>query len=121
MIPGWTSMSAALSCGPAGRSTLGRRHRSILRRFSALAFCNRAAGQAVYVPAATPKPVIDRLAQALQLALADPKVRRSFEDSGLALFSPDRQSPEAAAAMLRNEIERWGDVIRANNVEMSPQ
>jgi tripartite-type tricarboxylate transporter receptor subunit TctC len=75
----------------------------------------------VYVPAATPKPVIDRLAQALQLALADPKVRRSFEDSGSAMFSPDRQSPETAAAMLRNEIKRWGDVIRANNVEMSPQ
>jgi tripartite-type tricarboxylate transporter receptor subunit TctC len=77
--------------------------------------------QAMYAPAATPKPVIDRLAQALRLALADAKVRKSFEDSGSTLFSQDRQTPDAATAMLRNEIKRWGHVIRANNVEMSPQ
>jgi hypothetical protein len=30
------------------------------------------------------------------------------------------QTPEGATAMLRNEITRWGEVIRANKIEASP-
>jgi tripartite-type tricarboxylate transporter receptor subunit TctC len=73
--------------------------------------------QGLFVPSAAPKPVVDRLAQALQIALADPNVRKGFEDSGSTLFAADQQTPDAANAKLRAEIKRWGDVIRDNNVE----
>jgi tripartite-type tricarboxylate transporter receptor subunit TctC len=69
------------------------------------------------VPAPTPKPVVDRLTQALQIALADPKVRKGIEDSGSTVFAADQQTPDAANAKLRAEIKRWGEVIRDNNVE----
>jgi tripartite-type tricarboxylate transporter receptor subunit TctC len=68
------------------------------------------------VPAGTPRPIIDRLNAALRHALADAKVRRTFEDGGMEAFSPDLQTPEAAAALLKREIKLWGDVITTNSI-----
>jgi len=67
-------------------------------------------------PAGTPRPIIDRLNAALRHALADAKVRKTFEDGGMDLFPPDRETPEAAAALLKSELKLWGDVIRGNNI-----
>ena len=67
-------------------------------------------------PAGTPRPAIDRLNAALRHAMADAKVRKTFEDGGMDPFPPGQETPEAAAALLRSEIKLWGDVIRANNI-----
>ena len=32
------------------------------------------------------------------------------------LYPADQETPEIATAMLKSEIKRWGDVIRANNI-----
>jgi tripartite-type tricarboxylate transporter receptor subunit TctC len=68
------------------------------------------------VPAGTPRPIVDRLNAALRHALADAKVRRTFEDGGMEAFPPDLQTPEAAAALLKREIKLWGDVITSNSI-----
>ncbi|HKA72306.1 MAG TPA: tripartite tricarboxylate transporter substrate-binding protein [Xanthobacteraceae bacterium] len=70
----------------------------------------------LFAPAGTPRPIVDRLNGALRHALADAKVRKSFEDGGLDLFPPDQQTPEAASALLAREIKLWGEVIRANKI-----
>jgi tripartite-type tricarboxylate transporter receptor subunit TctC len=67
-------------------------------------------------PAGTPRPIIDKLNSALRTALADPKVRKTYTDGGMDEYPPDEETPEAAAALLKNEIKLWGDVIRANNI-----
>jgi tripartite-type tricarboxylate transporter receptor subunit TctC len=67
-------------------------------------------------PAGTPRPIIDKLNSALRTALADPKVRQTYADGGMDEYPPDEETPEAAAALLKNEIKLWGDVIRANNI-----
>ena len=66
--------------------------------------------------AGTPRPIVDRLNAALRHALADAKVRKTFEEGGMELFPSDQQTPEAASALLKREIKLWGDVIRANNI-----
>jgi tripartite-type tricarboxylate transporter receptor subunit TctC len=76
--------------------------------------------QGLYVAAGTPKPVVERLNNALQLALADPKVLQGFADTGMSAFPGDERTPEAATAKLRDEIKRWGEVIRANNIVAAP-
>ena len=68
-------------------------------------------------PTGTPRPIIDRLNGALRQALADARVKKTFDDGGMDLFPSDRQTPEAAAALLRSEIKLWGDVIRSNNIQ----
>jgi tripartite-type tricarboxylate transporter receptor subunit TctC len=72
---------------------------------------------ALFVPAATPRPIIDRLNAALRETVADPQVLRAYGERGLEAFPPDQMSPEAANAYLRQEIERWTKVIRDNNIQ----
>jgi len=67
-------------------------------------------------PAATPRPIIDKLNQALRVALTDAKLRKTFTDGGMDLYPQDQESPEAARTLLKNEVKLWGDVIRANHI-----
>jgi tripartite-type tricarboxylate transporter receptor subunit TctC len=68
------------------------------------------------VPAGTPRPIVERLNAALRTALADPKVMKTFADGGMDEFAPDDETPEAAADLLKREINLWGDVIRDNKI-----
>jgi tripartite-type tricarboxylate transporter receptor subunit TctC len=67
-------------------------------------------------PAGTPRPIIDKLNAALRAGLADAKLRKTFNDGGMDLYPDDEETPEAARALLKNEIKLWGDVIRANHI-----
>jgi tripartite-type tricarboxylate transporter receptor subunit TctC len=67
-------------------------------------------------PAATPRPIIDKLNHALRVALTDAKLRKTFNDGGMDLYPQDQESPEAARTLLKNEIKLWGEVIRANHI-----
>ena len=67
-------------------------------------------------PAGTPRPIVDRLNAALRHALADARVRKTFDEGGMDLFLPEQQTPEAASALLKREIKLWGDVIRTNGI-----
>jgi tripartite-type tricarboxylate transporter receptor subunit TctC len=67
-------------------------------------------------PAGTPRPIIEKLNAALRVALADPKVRKTFADGGMDEYPADQETPEAASALLKREIARWGDVVRTNHI-----
>ena len=67
-------------------------------------------------PAGTPRPIVDKLNAALRVALTDARVRKTFADGGMDLFSAEEETPEAAGALLKREIKLWGDVIRANHI-----
>jgi tripartite-type tricarboxylate transporter receptor subunit TctC len=67
-------------------------------------------------PAATPRPVIEKLNHALRVALTDAKLRQTFSDGGMDLYPQDEESPEGARALLQREVKLWGDVIRANHI-----
>ena len=67
-------------------------------------------------PAATPRPIIEKLNNALRVALTDAKLRKTFSDGGMDLYPQDEESPEAAQALLKREVKLWGDVIRANHI-----
>lgn len=60
------------------------------------------------VPAGTPKDVVVRLNREIVAALNDPTVRKRLEDLNL---DPHPGTPEQAAALLNNDIRRWGEVI----------
>jgi tripartite-type tricarboxylate transporter receptor subunit TctC len=72
-------------------------------------------------PAATPRPIIDKLNAALRATLADATVQKSFADGGMAAYPPEEQTPEAAHALLKNEIKLWNDVINANQITAQSQ
>ncbi len=65
--------------------------------------------QGMFVPAATPKPIIDKLYQACSDTLKDPAVNKRFGELGMtAALSA---SPDAAQAYLVSETKRWGDMV----------
>jgi tripartite-type tricarboxylate transporter receptor subunit TctC len=67
-------------------------------------------------PAATPRPIIEKLNSALRAALSDAKLRKTYNDGGMDLYPKDQQTPHAAQALLKSEVKLWGDVIRTNNI-----
>ena len=67
-------------------------------------------------PTGTPRPIVDKLNKALRVALADPKVIKTYAEGGIVEYPPDQETPEAAAALLKSEIKLWGDVVRANHI-----
>ena len=73
--------------------------------------------QGMFAPAATPKPPVEKLNAALRLALADPKVIRNFEQTDFSVFPLQKQTIAAANSFLRQEIVRWGQVVRTNHIE----
>src|SRR5262249_21289222 len=73
-------------------------------------------GHILRAPAGTPRPIVERLNAALRHALADGRVRKTFDEGGMDVFPEDQQTPEAAGALLKRELKLWSEVIRANNI-----
>jgi tripartite-type tricarboxylate transporter receptor subunit TctC len=73
--------------------------------------------QAMFAPAGTPPEVIKTLNTALQDAVSDSEIVKTWADQGFAAFPKDQRSPEAANAMMKSEVEHWGQVIRDNNIQ----
>jgi tripartite-type tricarboxylate transporter receptor subunit TctC len=67
------------------------------------------AWQGVVAPAGTPKPVIERLSRELVAIVRTDDVR---EKMIRLYFQPIGSSPAGLANLMRQEVERWGKVIR---------
>ena len=70
----------------------------------------------LYAPKGTPKPVIDKLAAALQGALKDEKVIARLADLGAEPVSQEAATPAALDKYLADEIAKWKPVIEAAGV-----
>jgi len=73
--------------------------------------------QIMLAPAGVPKPIITALDSAVQDALTDPEILKSWAASGMVPYPKAQQTPEGAAAYLKSEIARWGEVVRDNKIE----
>jgi tripartite-type tricarboxylate transporter receptor subunit TctC len=68
---------------------------------------------AFYAPAATPKPIVDKLNSELVFALTSPEVKQKLFDLGLPVVA---DKPEDLARVTREDLARWGDLARKMNV-----
>jgi tripartite-type tricarboxylate transporter receptor subunit TctC len=72
---------------------------------------------AIFAPRGTPAPVVERLAAALSAALDDPALARRIGDLGAIPAAPAQRGPEALRRLVREEVARWAEVVRAAGVE----
>ena len=69
---------------------------------------------AVYAPAGTPAPVVQRINELMQKALATAPVRRFVEQNGMEPFT---SSAAELATFQAAEFTRWGQVIRTAGIQ----
>jgi tripartite-type tricarboxylate transporter receptor subunit TctC len=67
----------------------------------------------VVAPAGTPREILNRLNAEVLKAIALPDVRKRLIEAGSDIIG---SSPEAADRFLREEVEKWGKVVRAAKV-----
>jgi tripartite-type tricarboxylate transporter receptor subunit TctC len=70
----------------------------------------------IYAPKGTPAPVVDKLNGALRVALKDPTVIERMTDLAAEIVPESKQTPDALRALLKQEIDKWGPIIRASGV-----
>lgn len=68
------------------------------------------------VPASTPTPVVARLNEALVHSLQHPETKASMEKYGMAT---DPAPAEAFDRLIREEMTRWGAVIKSANIKVT--
>jgi len=68
---------------------------------------------AVFVPSGTPKPIVEKLADALNKGLAEESVQKRLADLGAENVEPERRGPKALAELVRSEAERLMPILKA--------
>jgi tripartite-type tricarboxylate transporter receptor subunit TctC len=71
------------------------------------------AWNALLAPKETPKPVLDKLTDALDKALDDEQTRKRLLELGSVLPGKPERGQQALAALVKREIERWTPIIKA--------
>ncbi|WP_076999442.1 tripartite tricarboxylate transporter substrate binding protein [Variovorax sp. KK3] len=71
--------------------------------------------QGFYVPAGTPKEIVERYNTEIVKVLALPEVKNKLVDLGL---QPVGNSVEAFAKVSRDEFDKWGKIAKANHIRI---
>jgi tripartite-type tricarboxylate transporter receptor subunit TctC len=66
-------------------------------------------------PAGTPRPIIDKLNQELNLALDDEGVRNKLMGMGSEIL---KSTPDEFTAFIRKENERWSKLVRDTGAQV---
>ena len=66
----------------------------------------------MFAPRRTPRNIIGKLNTAAMEAMADPAVRSRLGDLGIEIFPRERQTPEALAALVKADAEKWWPIIK---------
>jgi tripartite-type tricarboxylate transporter receptor subunit TctC len=76
--------------------------------------CEVSALLGVGAPKNTPAEIIDKLNREINAGLADPKMKARLADMG---GTPLPGTPADFGKLIADETEKWGNVIRANNIK----
>ena len=82
---------------------------------SGLAGFDVASWTGIFVPAATPRPVVERLQKELAVVLQSAFVKERYAVLGI---EPVGNSPAAFGAQVREDLARWEKVVKAANVKV---
>src|SRR5215468_350455 len=71
----------------------------------------------LFAPKGTPKPVLNKLTDALDVALDNEIVRKRLLELGCDIPDKAERGQERLAALVKSEIARWTPIIKAANVK----
>jgi tripartite-type tricarboxylate transporter receptor subunit TctC len=67
----------------------------------------------IFAPKNTPKPVVDKLAAALDKALEDPAVVKRLGELGASIPAKAERNPQTFERMVKSEITRWSPILKS--------
>ncbi len=70
----------------------------------------------IFAPKGTPKPIVDKLASAIDKALDNPEVQKRLADLGGSLPVKAERNPAKFSAFVQAEIARWSPILKASTV-----
>ncbi|MDM0070260.1 tripartite tricarboxylate transporter substrate binding protein [Variovorax sp. J31P207] len=70
--------------------------------------------QAIFVPAGTPAPIVDRLHDEIRKILAQPEMQEKLKGFGM---EPADMTTVQIAAFQKSEVDKWAQVIKAANIK----
>ena len=59
------------------------------------------------------RPIIDKLAEALNKGLSEEAVQKRLADLGAEIAEPNRRGPKALAALVKSEVDRLTPILKA--------
>jgi tripartite-type tricarboxylate transporter receptor subunit TctC len=71
---------------------------------------------AILAPARTPQPIVDRLSETINKALADPAVSNRLQEVGID--PTPGSTPKQAAAFIKAELAKWAPIIKASGAQI---
>ena len=71
--------------------------------------------QAIFAPAGTPKPIVQRLNSEIAKVLKMPDVKAKLDDLGV---DPAAGPPEQLAEFQKAEIAKWAKVVKTANIKL---
>jgi tripartite-type tricarboxylate transporter receptor subunit TctC len=70
----------------------------------------------LFAPKGTPRPILDKLSDALVKALDDPNTRRRLVELGAKIPEKGKRGQQALSALVKSDIARWTPIIKAANL-----
>ncbi|MGE3926463.1 MAG: Bug family tripartite tricarboxylate transporter substrate binding protein [Lautropia sp.] len=70
---------------------------------------------AFFAPPGTPRAIVDKINRDVRQVLQMPEVRQKLQDLGAEIIG---STPEALAARMRQDAEKWGGIIKATGVRI---
>lgn len=67
----------------------------------------------IFAPKGTPKPIVDKLAGAINQALDDPTIRKRLTGLGGSIQPKAQRTPEKFAAFVKAQIAHWSPILKA--------
>lgn len=73
----------------------------------------------LFAPAGTPRPIVERLSAAMQVAVRDPDVSKLMDSWDATLYEPKHATPAAMHDKMVSQVEMWTRVIQSSG--LTPQ
>jgi tripartite-type tricarboxylate transporter receptor subunit TctC len=71
----------------------------------------------LWVPKNTPRDFVAKLEATMMETLADPQVRKRFDELGIQMAPPAQQTPAALRDFQKAEADRWWPIIKGANIK----
>ncbi|HVY58814.1 MAG TPA: tripartite tricarboxylate transporter substrate binding protein [Xanthobacteraceae bacterium] len=73
---------------------------------------------AFFFPKGTPKPIVEKMHKAVETMITRPDIRAKMETLGLEIVPAERRTPEYLTKFMKEDIARWGKVIKAAGIHV---